>query len=1661
MIEENIIEWLELGDSIQKIDLLNEKKYFFLYKTSYLLLQYSHFPEIFYFVIIVCFFAQLWELNLLNTDVKGDGILEVIKYLEKIFLFRELATNDTSFYILFFFSIFLYTLSLILAQINMKLLNKKKKISFLAYLNSLINTLLLYFLSGPCAELIFSINLCTVDSQKVLCPFKSAKRLIILLLSIVIGFFIIICTIISSIFINDVGTINGSNVKSKINCNFTPIIVTAKSILFVGHFFLKFVVNLNYTWFILGYQIFFIIFGTAISFYAYKKVFYYNQLIDAWFHYGCYYTTWFSFCVFIKYLFRIQDLTLFVIFGLILITIGFYFNKKYRIYLLLTEFNVFETNELKEIEIYNSILIILLKSNDHKSKIIISGVIKRFEEYINNNLELNEQYHKLLNDKHLQKKFSFPNELKILSMISIIYSYNIEKQRDATDITLNMCYFLINKFKNPIYAIWLCTRIKECTIVQSFYKYVLMQQIKDYLIEILNKRMNKLTLKHVQISSVILYNQYVDLFKIKIYDATCSQIEYFDILKNNITNSKTTENFLKIGEDILSLRKDILNIWEKIILLNPFSNESEKDYMIYLQTILQDDVLMRNEEKRYNTLKAEKLCERNNAYYSLFIQELSAVLLVNGYSYNGKIIYTTPNFPLLFMFTGKEILNASIDDLLPELMQNFHRFLIEDAIKYSNLGYIFKKQRDVLLKGKSGIIFNVYLYVKPVPNLNYGLIYFSNLHKIQDQNFILILNDNLYINGFTGMNQIGNFTINNNYGLSYNINGHHIGLIIPEIILQMNFDTKTNTFFLSKNNIDLKGSLYSVHSFRTLDEKMSKLLEALKYKKVNELNADNKCSSFEEYDEFITELNSQKVKPYSIFFRIVEHSFIGGKYKYYRIYIINDLLSGNENMSIPSNLHTNINDENNNYNINEQFNDNNKVKLKDLIDNNHLTLTDNKMVNQNLDSKFIRLKTETEQKNNFLKFKIENTNRQDNQTNMKEINLNEEEKTRVKNNFINSSENNNQINDNNFSKPSSPSSLVTQSSADSAEFNKLKNEIINKSDSFYVKLMKYLSLFYIIMNVMLIFYDSTYINIMTNKMIEFLRQNLYFTHTKIGIACIYNTAFNLKLIKENYMSDDKCEKKNCHIIYSDLLKTCIKEITNQKSNIAYFYSDFQIIFNQKIKTELYIYNRTVKDSLNLDIDNFLNLIIAHGMKVIENLSSYLSPDSDEEKVGIIDVYLQNLITNSLKYFHLDYFGFTGSEKESRCFKVAENTVSRVLMSILLVVSLVAVFYYYIYRIYNIEIYFLDRLINFSSTGFEEYLKKLEELKKKFRDDANDDDDKNIDELELKNEEVEGKIESKKSNKKKSLKESNKSAKNKKNKQNKIQQQKLKKKKIMLQYFFKYNILFALKIGLILIISTIYFILTIILTNNMKNNYKEFDYIVEQINDVYIDSFKIFLNFKEQIQKYFNSKNISDLNIPKDADIERPKLGNNLMYITRRDIYSSEGLALLDNLYNNDVCKIIAKDEAFHNCETIFSSILSKGMEQAIIQMSVIITTCIDELNSVKKSENISFLFSNENDYSNYEIFVGQFMLKSFLETQKIFNIFRNDEKNYMTKINRLFLSIYFILFLISIVCMTYFIYSYKNVINSFLNFIGILPAKYLTDDDYLYKTILKLEQNFY
>ena len=60
---------------------------------------------------------------------------------------------------------------------------------------------------------------------------------------------------------------------------------------------------------------------------------------------------------------------------------------------------------------------------------------------------------------------------------------------------------------------------------------------------------------------------------------------------------------------------------------------------------------------------------------------------------------------------------------MPNIIQNFHKDLIDHALKYSNISRVFHKSIDCFLKGKNNLLYNIQLYVKPIPNLTFGLIY--------------------------------------------------------------------------------------------------------------------------------------------------------------------------------------------------------------------------------------------------------------------------------------------------------------------------------------------------------------------------------------------------------------------------------------------------------------------------------------------------------------------------------------------------------------------------------------------------------------------------------------------------------------------------------------------------------------------------------------------------------------------------------------------------------------------------------------------------------------------------------------------------------------------------------------------------------------------------
>jgi hypothetical protein len=84
-----------------------------------------------------------------------------------------------------------------------------------------------------------------------------------------------------------------------------------------------------------------------------------------------------------------------------------------------------------------------------------------------------------------------------------------------------------------------------------------------------------------------------------------------------------------------------------------------------------------------------------------------------------------------------------------------------------------------------------------------------------------------------------------------------------------------------------------------------------------------------------------------------------------------------------------------------------------------------------------------------------------------------------------------------------------------------------------------------------------------------------------------------------------------------------------------------------------------------------------------------------------------------------------------------------------------------------------------------------------------------------------------------------------------------------------------------------------------------------------------------------------------------------------------------------------------------------------------------------------------------------------METVQIFRSLNKDNLQSIYNIYYGIMLAYIIFTVILFALLIYFVYMSKYIFNTFMNFIGILPAKYLIEDISLYKEILKLEHYIY
>jgi hypothetical protein len=335
---------------------------------------------------------------------------------------------------------------------------------------------------------------------------------------------------------------------------------------------------------------------------------------------------------------------------------------------------------------------------------------------------------------------------------------------------------------------------------------------------------------------------------------------------------------------------------------------------------------------------------------------------------------------------------------------------------------------------------------------------------------------------------------------------------------------------------------------------------------------------------------------------------------------------------------------------------------------------------------------------------------------------------------------------------------------------------------------------------------------------------------------------------------------------------------------------------------------------------------------------------------------------------------------------------------------------------------------------------------------------------------------------------------------KFQHQQKKKKNLMRNFFLRISILFCLKIFILTFLGLTYYIFSTVIKSNTRNDYLEKEDITDRTEGIYKYSLDIhlslienltkiidFVNLKNEFEKTQNvtvgDKIYTDLNsliednfpilsIQKIDEIDYPKLGNLLMPIISEagDDDDASIASQLNHLYNSDACTYLFKDmndggTSILKCQQFWNGIISKGMEQALTQMSVSISSVLDEIKSINNKnvtkENIGKLFNSDSYFIRFHFFMEYYFYEAYLRTAKLFNSLRaeivKDIKSKYIILLILYLIVSILLFIIIMLC----IYSIRNNFNSFLYFITIFPLKFLVEDENLFKQILKLNDHMF
>ena len=1261
--------------------------------------------------------------------------------------------------------------------------------------------------------------------------------------------------------------------------------------------------------------------------------------------------------------------------------------------------------------------------------------------------------------------------LKIYSIMYSIYYSFIEKSKLKEDVLIRFGYFLLNKLKNFGYCVYLCSKMKFNNYLKLYYKFNLMEDLKEYLLQgLLNKVISKDSYFHVEVTSVILYYKYIEDLKLKIYDATTNQVEYFEILKANTQiNNQSSKKLLLLGTKLLELRKEIISLWGKIIELNPFSIEAEKDYLLYIENIIQDEELLREESKKFLILKIKEEKNKGSKYYNLFDKN-NTILLVDGYNSKGKILYFSPNFPEVFNISPKECLTLSNHDLMPKCISEFHEQLIKDILKFSNLKLLYKREITISIKVKD-TLYNTGTFVKILPNLSTGLIYLVTLRKLELKHFIIETDSLFRIHGMTDniniltntqdiQSQLGGFP----YLLNKIMLGKSIILLVPDILKYIiyedqkyiidpekrefsgNFFTNTQTL----REIEINNILDKIKEHRQLlfmfESKKTNPNSSIISKRRTDINID-----FIEFTNIYNNCKNAGGQNIPVIFRTEIKSFLNDKYTCFKFYIKRD------------------------GNVEEILNYSSILKPSSINISKKNTL-------------------KTKPKNIHIKVKEKNSSSE------KKSKEKEEEAFNVpyKNIKIKNSK---EIENLLIKKTSSKKIAKIQNDT---IYQNIKSKIINKENPRFIKLLSIIITIFSILTFILITLNNLSIDNKFNKIRDFLTQNYYVNTTKIQSSALYIITSEFLLFQlETEINDILCIG-TCKESYLKSFKEVLEDIKSSLSNVLNIDDDLKYYIFSKISMLVYIDNKNPPYEQISDSYSLLYFTISECLKIIEYIDLFLDGND------LVNIQIHNTLLNSYSYpFNDDIgYGFHGDEKIKKLNESKFN-MSMIFLNLNLTSFLIAFFlaFYIIFKKYQNEIYNLRKIIDFQSDNFDKYLKYLQNLKKKLKNEANEKEEENNEEELITNKPSKKKDKTKdKKNGKDKLKKKEKDKKDneikkthnkreKKAKINKMYQQKNEKKKIMSKFFFQQNMISAYKIGSIFIFAMLYYLLIYFLYKIQKNKYISYDDIENEVISTALNTFMDYIIIKHLICDFssfiteqtlcynkfiqnIESSCIINYNVYTQDNFTQlkfifPDLSYLHLYkknegtlvlnlIDNNNMNSNDILYKFTKIHTSDMCKGLSDYISINytHCSNFWDSILLQGLKQSTIYSNNLLKVVIQSFNEYNEDQNNYKLMKSFLTFFNIEIFIINYFFPAIKYEIALFDLLKKEK---IDKMFILFNSIVYcsaveIIILYSILMTS--IYQMKKT-NSLMNFVIIFPLKYVHEKKEFYNDIINLSNDYF